>query len=68
MKTPKNHTIRIILGIIFLTLGILGLFLPFLQGILFILIGAALLGFPPAKRLLKKIRKKSKKLLKKYKN
>ena len=34
----------VILGWFFITLGILGLFLPILQGILFILIGLAILS------------------------
>ena len=34
----------VIIGWIFIGLGILGLFLPFLQGILFILIGLAILS------------------------
>jgi hypothetical protein len=36
--------IRIILGFVFIVLGILGLFLPFLQGILFLTIGVFLLA------------------------
>ncbi|HYA02644.1 MAG TPA: hypothetical protein VEI04_05980 [Syntrophobacteria bacterium] len=37
--------LRYVAGIIFLILGVIGLFLPILQGILFILIGLALV-FP----------------------
>jgi uncharacterized membrane protein YbaN (DUF454 family) len=37
--------LRYVAGIVFLILGIIGLFLPILQGILFILIGLALI-FP----------------------
>jgi uncharacterized membrane protein YbaN (DUF454 family) len=36
---------RYVVGIAFLILGVIGLFLPFLQGILFIVIGLAIL-FP----------------------
>ncbi len=43
MDTIKNFGLWII-GWIFIGLGILGLFLPFLQGILFILIGLAILS------------------------
>ena len=35
---------RIALGIAFLILGVVGLFLPFLQGILFLVIGLTLLS------------------------
>ncbi len=35
---------RIVGGIAFLVLGVIGLFLPFLQGILFLLIGLTLLS------------------------
>jgi len=38
------------LGIVFLVLGIIGLLVPFLQGILFIFIGLALLGSSQAKQ------------------
>ncbi len=45
--------LRVGLGILFLVLGILGLFLPVLQGILFLAIAAALLGkdTPPGRWL-----------------
>ncbi len=36
--------LRIALGVLFLILGILGLFLPILQGILFLMIGTVLLA------------------------
>jgi uncharacterized membrane protein YbaN (DUF454 family) len=36
--------IRIILGLVFIVLGVAGLFLPFLQGILFLAIGFFLLA------------------------
>jgi putative transmembrane protein PGPGW len=44
---------RITLGIFFFIAGVLGLFLPFLQGILCLAISAMLLApdFPPARRL-----------------
>ena len=46
MKLPriKSKLLKKTLGVAFIILGILGLFLPILQGILFILIGLALLG------------------------
>ena len=44
--------VRIVAGILLVIFGIIGLFLPVLQGILFILIGLALLGFD-----LKRLRK-----------
>ena len=44
---------RIAIGIIFIILGILGLFLPFLQGILFLVIGIVFLApeAPPVRRM-----------------
>jgi uncharacterized membrane protein YbaN (DUF454 family) len=53
-KMPKSKWVRFSLGIIFLFLGVIGLFLPVLQGVAFLIIGAALLGFPPAVRLFEK--------------
>jgi len=43
LNTIKNFSLWII-GWLFIGLGVLGLFLPFLQGILFILIGLAILS------------------------
>jgi uncharacterized membrane protein YbaN (DUF454 family) len=45
--------LRIAVGIIIFILGVLGLFLPALQGILFLCIGVALLApdWPPVRRL-----------------
>ena len=45
-------------GWLFIALGVIGLILPILQGILFLLIGVAILAteYPWAKRLLGKIR------------
>ena len=53
----KNPLIKKIIGIFFVCLGILGLFLPFLQGIVFILIGLMLLGNKKAKEQINKIRR-----------
>lgn len=44
MKAKVKHYLIIAVGWIFLILGIIGLFLPFLQGILFILIGLYILS------------------------
>jgi uncharacterized membrane protein YbaN (DUF454 family) len=44
MKYYVKRTIVIVLGFIFLILGIVGLALPFLQGFLFIAIGLLLLS------------------------
>jgi hypothetical protein len=69
-KNAKGFVIRMnsrmktiwinILGWTFLVLGILGFFLPFLQGILFTLIGLYLLSktSPWAKRLLDRLRER----------
>ncbi len=48
----------IILGWIFIALGIVGLFLPVLQGILFLLVGLVLLSaeYHWARKLLEKVR------------
>jgi uncharacterized membrane protein YbaN (DUF454 family) len=48
------------LGCGFIVLGILGLFLPVLQGILFLCIGLMLLAheWPPAQRLLDRLRRR----------
>ncbi len=59
VRTLKR-TLRLVAGWIFLTLGVLGLFLPILQGILFLAIGIILLApdIPPFKRLLEWLRKR----------
>ncbi len=56
------------LGWFFIALGILGLFLPILQGILFLLIGLSLLSnsSPWAARLLQKARDRFPKISKSY--
>ena len=56
MKTIKTVSIHII-GWFFILVGIAGLFLPFLQGILFILLGLYILSLRSvfAQRQLKKI-------------
>ena len=43
MKTVK-HIAVLLIGWLFIVLGIAGLFLPFLQGILFLIIGLAILS------------------------
>jgi uncharacterized membrane protein YbaN (DUF454 family) len=45
MKRNAKKLFILILGIIFIILGIVGLVLPFLQGIIFIVIGLILLSF-----------------------
>ncbi len=59
MKKPKQM-IRLILGGVFLILGILGLFLPFLQGLLFLFIGISLLArdIPFFNRILQTLKKR----------
>ena len=44
LKLFFEHMFPKILGILLIVLGIVGLFLPFLQGIAMILLGLALLG------------------------
>lgn len=47
LRSMKHSVIRvgrIVFGIVFLILGVLGLFLPVLQGVLFLMIGLSLLS------------------------
>ena len=48
-----NGGLRFFFGIILILLGIVGLFLPFLQGILFIIAGLTLIGAKPVLKRLK---------------
>ncbi|HNR13184.1 MAG TPA: hypothetical protein PLG17_05835 [Thermodesulfobacteriota bacterium] len=43
MRIAFRKYYKIVLGIVFIVLGFIGLFLPFLQGILFLAIGITLL-------------------------
>ncbi len=58
MNPKVTRILTWVIGCIFILLGIAGLFLPFLQGILFLLIGLYLLSreSPWAKELLNKIK------------
>lgn len=58
VKLPKSKALRIILGVFFIIIGILGLVLPILQGWLFLILGATFLGWDGAKKLFKKLKKK----------
>lgn len=60
MEEKLKSILRITLGWVFIFLGIAGLLLPFLQGILFLVIGLYLLSHesPRAKNLLKKVRER----------
>ncbi len=60
MKKRFKHIALWLLGWTFILLGIIGLFLPLMQGILFLLIGLSLLSTvsPWAERMLWKIRKR----------
>lgn len=58
MKKLKTQFSKKILGMGFIMLGIIGLFLPILQGLLFIFIGLTLLGYSPAKKWLQKLKTK----------
>ncbi len=44
MLKQTKRAIVLILGVAFVLFGIIGLFLPFLQGVLFLIIGALLLS------------------------
>ncbi|TCW37641.1 putative transmembrane protein PGPGW [Laceyella sacchari] len=64
MNSTKRMLLYNIFGWFFLILGVLGLFLPFLQGILFLLIGLYLLSksSPWAKRWLERLKSRYPKL------
>jgi uncharacterized membrane protein YbaN (DUF454 family) len=64
MPTPWKRVAIIIVGWVFIALGIAGLFLPVLQGILFLLIGLVILSteYHWAKRLLGYVRNRFPKL------
>ncbi len=51
-----RRILRLVCGYTLLVIGIIGLFLPFIQGILLIIAGAAVLGWDLS--FLKKIRKR----------
>ncbi|PIP05669.1 MAG: hypothetical protein CO012_04270 [Syntrophobacterales bacterium CG_4_8_14_3_um_filter_49_14] len=72
-----KRILRHVLGWFFVVLGIVGLFLPILQGILFILVGITILApeIPLFRRLLSKLRhryplvfEKAERLMKKYRS
>jgi uncharacterized protein YqgC (DUF456 family) len=54
VKSIYDNGGRVVVGIALLILGIIGLFVPFLQGILLILLGLTLLGNKWAREKLKK--------------
>ncbi len=68
MQEKFKHYLIIAFGWFFLILGIIGLFLPFLQGILFILIGLYLLSYEYhwARCIFKTLKKRYPKMYKKF--
>ncbi len=60
MKTYTKRILLLIVGWAFILLGILGLFLPILQGVLFLLIGLIILSseYVWAHRLLTRLRER----------
>lgn len=52
-RHPIFHAVRIVSGWIMIVLGLAGLFLPFLQGVLFLAIGALMLA--PYVRIFRKV-------------
>lgn len=60
MKSNTTRILILITGWTFILLGILGLFLPFLQGVLFLLVGLIILSseYVWAHRLLTKLRER----------
>jgi len=63
-STGWKRIVILIAGWIFIALGVAGLFLPFLQGILFLLIGLVILSreYSWARRILGKVRTRFPKL------
>lgn len=57
MKKELKKTARVILGVIILTIGIAGLFLPFLQGIIMIVLGIHFISPDKGKIIIKRVRK-----------
>lgn len=57
-KSGIKKTLRRILGVICIILGVIGLFLPFLQGILLIFAGLVLLEFEPIDRWMLSVKQK----------
>lgn len=57
MRRAAKRTLRLVLGVLFLLLGLAGLVLPVLQGVLFIFIGVLLLApdVPLFRRLLHRL-------------
>ena len=58
-----ENSVRVMLGVILVVLGIIGLFLPFLQGIAMIFLGLTLLGFKHMREKLTMIKEKIKRWL-----
>jgi uncharacterized protein len=60
MKPQTKQIVVLIAGWSFIVLGIVGLILPFLQGVLFLLVGLAILSseYAWARRLLTKVRER----------
>jgi len=58
MKTKAKKILKLLVGWAFILFGIVGLFLPFLKGILFLFVGLVILSseYVWAHRLLSKIR------------
>lgn len=58
MRTKAKKVVRLLLGWGFILVGIVGLFLPLLQGVLFLIVGLLILSseYVWADRLLQKIR------------
>lgn len=58
MRRPSKRLVKLILGWSFLVLGVLGLFLPILQGVLFLAIGLGILAQeqPWAHRMLNRLK------------
>ena len=58
LERPRSKFLRVSSGVFFMTLGVLGLILPIIPGILFIILGAAMFGYPPAIRFMERMKGK----------
>ncbi|PIN86508.1 hypothetical protein COV19_04410 [Candidatus Woesearchaeota archaeon CG10_big_fil_rev_8_21_14_0_10_44_13] len=61
MKTILKNSVKKALGIALILLGIIGLFVPILQGILLILAGLLLLEYKPVTKFVHSLKEKWKK-------
>lgn len=68
MKAQAKRILRLVVGWLFMVLGVAGLFLPILQGVLFLGIGLAILApeWPWAQRQLDRLRHRYPEMARKF--